>query len=62
MLGCIKDPLTKAVMEDFLEAVRVVLRDTHDLVIKQVENSGFIAQMFGSDDMHLCANALVQSG
>jgi hypothetical protein len=49
-------------MEDFLEAVRVVLRDTHDLVIKQVENSGFIAQMFGSDDMHLCANALVQSG
>jgi nucleotide-binding universal stress UspA family protein len=37
----------------FLEVIRTVLRDGHDLVIKPAENPDFIERLFGSDDMHL---------
>ena len=37
----------------FLEVIRAVLRNGHDLVIKTAENPGFIRRLFGSDDMHL---------
>lgn len=37
----------------FLEIIRAVLRDDHDLVLKPAENPGFIQRMFGSDDMQL---------
>jgi len=37
----------------FLEVIRTVLRDRHDLVIKPAENPDFIERLFGSDDMHL---------
>lgn len=37
----------------FLEAIRVVLRNDYDLVIKPAENPAWIERLFGSDDMHL---------
>lgn len=37
----------------FLEIIRAVLRNDHDLVLKPAENPGFIQRMFGSDDMQL---------
>ncbi|MDY0039619.1 MAG: universal stress protein [Desulforhabdus sp.] len=37
----------------FLEVIRVVMRNSHDLVIKPVENPDFLKRLFGSDDMHL---------
>jgi len=37
----------------FLEVIRAVLRNSHDLVIKAVENPDFLKRLFGSDDMHL---------
>ncbi len=37
----------------FLEIVRAVLRDGHDLLIKSAENPPFVARLFGSVDMHL---------
>lgn len=37
----------------FLEIIRAVLRNGHDLVIKPAENPGWTARLFGSDDMHL---------
>ena len=40
----------------FLEAIRVVLRNDHDLLIKPAENPSFIERMFGSDDMQLLRN------
>jgi len=37
----------------FLEIIRAVLRNRHDLVIKPAENPHFLERLFGSDDMHL---------
>ncbi len=37
----------------FLEVIRAVLRNKHDLVIKVAENPDFLKKLFGSDDMHL---------
>jgi len=37
----------------FLEAIRAVIRNKHDLLIKPAENPNFIERLFGSDDMHL---------
>lgn len=37
----------------FLEAIRAVLRNQYDLLIKRAENPNFVARLFGSDDMHL---------
>jgi len=37
----------------FLEAIRAVIHNKHDLLIKPVENPNFIERLFGSDDMHL---------
>lgn len=37
----------------FLEVIRAVLRNAHDLVIKAAENPSFLKRLFGSDDMHL---------
>jgi universal stress protein E len=37
----------------FLEVIRTVLRNAHDLVIKAAENPDFLQRLFGSDDMHL---------
>jgi universal stress protein E len=37
----------------FLEIIRDVLRNEHDLVIKAAEAPGFMQRIFGSDDMHL---------
>lgn len=37
----------------FIEAIRAVLRDHHDLVIKTAENPEWSRVLFGSDDMHL---------
>jgi len=39
--------------EVFLEVIRAVLRDGHDLLIKRAENPSFIERLFGTDDMHL---------
>ena len=40
----------------FLEAIRFVLRNGNDLLIKPAENPGFIERLFGSDDMQLLRN------
>ena len=40
----------------FLEAIRLVLRNGHDLLIKPAENPSFIERLFGSDDMQLLRN------
>jgi len=37
----------------FLEVIRAVLRNKHDLLIKPAENPGFIERLFGSSDMHI---------
>lgn len=37
----------------FLEIIRCVLRNSHDLVIKLSEGDGLMDRVFGSDDMHL---------
>jgi len=37
----------------FLEVIREVLRNGHDLVIKTAEQPQRLARLFGSDDMHL---------
>lgn len=37
----------------FLEVIRAVLRDGHDLVMKVAENPGFLNRLFGSTDLHL---------
>ena len=37
----------------FLEIIRSVLRNDHDLVIKMSEGDGLMDRVFGSDDMHL---------
>jgi nucleotide-binding universal stress UspA family protein len=37
----------------FLEIIRDVLRNGHDLVIKMAESGGLMDRVFGSDDMHL---------
>lgn len=37
----------------FLEIIRAVLRDGHDLVIKCPESPSWLARLFSSDDMHL---------
>jgi len=37
----------------FLEIIREVLRNAHDLVIKNPENPDWLDRLFGSDDMHL---------
>ena len=37
----------------FLEIIREVLRNHHDLVIKAADQSGLITRIFGSTDMHL---------
>ena len=37
----------------FLEIIREVLRNGHDLVIKTAESGGLLDRVFGSDDMHL---------
>lgn len=37
----------------FLEAIRAVLRNSYDLVIKTAENPDYTKRMFGSADMHL---------
>lgn len=38
---------------EFLEVIRAVLRDGHDLVIKPAENPSFTERLFGGNDMHL---------
>lgn len=38
---------------EFLEIVRAVLRDSHDLVIKVAQDEGPLESLFGSNDMHL---------
>lgn len=37
----------------FLEIIREILRNGHDLVIKTAESGGLLDRVFGSDDMHL---------
>jgi len=37
----------------FLEIIREVLRNRHDLVVKSADKSGLITRVFGSTDMHL---------
>ena len=37
----------------FVEAIRQVLREQYDLLIKPVENPAWLSRIFGSDDMHL---------
>jgi len=37
----------------FLEVIRAVLRNGHDLVLKPAEDPSWVNRLFGSDDMHL---------
>jgi len=37
----------------FLQIIREVLRNDHDLVVKMAESGGWLDRVFGSDDMHL---------
>lgn len=51
----------------FLQIIREVLRNDHDLVIKNPEREDFLDQLLGSDDMHLlrkcpCPVWLIKSG
>jgi len=51
----------------FLETIREVLRNEHDLVVKTPHTPGWLDQLFGSDDMHLlrkcpCPIWLIKSG
>lgn len=54
--GQIKIRLDVLVGRTFLEAIRVVLRNGHDLLVKPAENPTFIERLFGSDDMQLLRN------
>jgi universal stress protein E len=38
---------------DFIEIIRRVLAEGHDLVIKAAEDPGWASRLFGSEDMHL---------
>ena len=38
--------------KNYLEAIRLVIREGYDLVIKVAENPGWLDRLFGSDDMH----------
>ncbi|MCW9024072.1 MAG: universal stress protein, partial [Gammaproteobacteria bacterium] len=40
----------------FIQVIRAILRNHYDLLIKPVENPGFIERLFGSDDMQLLRN------
>lgn len=40
----------------FIQAIRAVLRNNYDLLIKPVEDPDFIQRLFGSDDMQLLRN------
>lgn len=40
----------------FIEVIRFILRNGHDLLIKPAENPSFIERIFGSDDMQLLRN------
>lgn len=40
----------------FLEIIRTVLRNKHDLLIKPAENPDYTQRLFGSDDMQLLRN------
>ena len=63
-LEALIDPYTKRlnirldvlIGRTFLEVIRAVLRNNHDLLIKPAENPSFIERMFGSDDMQLLRN------
>ena len=51
----------------FLEIIREILRNGHDVVIKTAESGGLLDRVFGSDDMHLlrkcpCPVLLVKPG
>lgn len=51
----------------FIEVIRAVLQDDHDLVIKTAENPEWSRMLFGSDDMHLmrkcpCPVWLIEAG
>jgi universal stress protein E len=51
----------------FLEIVAAVLRNNHDLVIKQAKNGGYVAKLLGNDDIGLlrkcpCPVWLVKDG
>jgi nucleotide-binding universal stress UspA family protein len=51
----------------FLEIIREVMRNSHDLVIKIPETHNWLGQLFGSDDMHLlrkcpCPVWLIKAG
>ena len=46
----------------FLEIIREVLRNGHDLVIKAAEPLEWLDRLFGSEDMHLCASAPARFG
>ncbi len=51
----------------FLEIIREVMRNGHDLVIKIPESHNWLGQLFGSDDMHLlrkcpCPVWLIKAG
>jgi universal stress protein E len=37
----------------FIEIVRAVLREGHDLILKEAEDPGFLSRLFGSEDMRL---------
>lgn len=38
---------------DFIEIIRLVLSEGHELVIKAAEDPGWASRLFGSEDMHL---------
>ena len=46
--------VTKQVMmgKNYLEAIRLVIHDGFDLLIKEAENPRWLDRLFGSDDMH----------
>jgi nucleotide-binding universal stress UspA family protein len=39
--------------KQFLEVIRSVIKNEHDLLIKPAENPDYIERLFGSDDMHI---------
>lgn len=39
--------------KNYLEAIRLVLREGYDLLIKMAENPSWLDRLFGSDDLHL---------
>ena len=46
----------------FLEIIREVLRNGHDLVIKAAESGGLLDRVFGSNDMHLLRKCMCPVG